>query len=176
MITVMAVICHFGGSICHAFPSGFHSKYYVKLEVKSKNTQFSGSNLQFAPAIDEFKADDFNTVLVTGVTDETENTYSNALDNAISEVLLKYGLQSVKTVSDNLNSEAREEIIVKYEGMVSLPVTVLRTWEHMDGETHVLAYDLKIKFSPIAYPDEWSYLYYKKEMIDNVKDFFSLIF
>ncbi|MBF0118728.1 MAG: hypothetical protein HQK79_07820 [Desulfobacterales bacterium] len=149
--------------------------YYVRLDLKTINGIMSETNLTMSQAYEEFRIEKFNTIKVKGIADSSSNIdlISTAKHNAISNLLIKFGLISVKSKNNYyLSVFAYDEIIVSYEGLISLPLNILNHGYTKDNKNYEI--ELEVIFSPIAFPDEWRYLYLKDKISRTINDLLSV--
>jgi len=137
------------------------SIYYSKLYVQTTNGIITDSGLEMLPARSEFRMEKFSCFQVTGeiTGDTTLDTLTEAKQNAISKILLAHGLKSVKSSRVLINSESRDKTILNYEGVVRIPCRVLEA-DFLENPTN-RGVHMEVWFAPMAFPSEWSSLYWK---------------
>lgn len=149
--------------------------YYVRLDIKYADGTLKESKLLMVPAGAEFRAPHFQLHKADGTTDlrETGEAKSQALHNAIENLLLKYGLKSVSSKETLINYYSSAEIVMSYEGAVKTPLSILKEG-YLPGKEEYRVEILTL-FSPIAFPDQWDNLNRKKRWADffsDIKNFF----
>ncbi len=141
--------------------AGMQSLYYVKLNIIAVNNTISESKLDILPAENEFRIQKFECIRVTGMADgnTTIDIESAAKHNAISKILTRYGLKSIKSKHRIVNTRSRDVVVLRYEGVIKYPINILRQGYTMDHAIYTI--ETEILFSPIPFPDRWSLLYLK---------------
>jgi hypothetical protein len=137
------------------------SIYYSKFYVQTTNGIITDSGLEMLPARSEFRMEEFNCFQLTGeISGNTQlDALSEAKHNAISKILVAHGLKSVKSRRVLINSEAQDRTILNYEGVVRIPCRVLE--EDFSKNYTNPGVSMEVWFAPMAFPSEWSSLYWK---------------
>ena len=125
------------------------------------------------PAEQDYRAETFRCFTITGRSEKNQeqDPVSAASDNALASLLMDHGLKSVSSKKRLLNMIAVDRTVLSYEGMIRYPYEVIHEG-YVEGEG---TYEIKIKvwFSPVAFPDRWSYLYLKKQIKEVLKEWAS---
>jgi hypothetical protein len=143
--------------------------YYIRYDVKSSKNSVIDDNLLMTPAKNEFRAEKFSQIAISGVIsadlNETRILIEKKIkDDALKSVLITKGLKSVK-VKDY-------DTVVSYEGVIITPVKILKK-NYNENQNHY-AYEAMVEFSPIAFPDRWETLNMKYKLKRVVYDFLEL--
>lgn len=143
--------------------------YYIKYDVKSSRNTIVDENLLMVPAKNDFRAEKFSQISTTGVisADPGESKISvekQIRDNSLKTILVKHGLKSVKTKD--------YDTIISYEGVVITPLNISKNTYNEEQSTYL--YEAQVKFSPIAFPDEWGTLDVKHKIKNIFHEFFQL--
>ena len=152
----------------------YELSYYISFDVKTSDGMFNHSNLLMIPAKEEFRLEKFMPVKSEGRSEFNSkiDIKSAAKHNALVNLLVKYGLMSIKSQRNLNNLTSHDEIVMRYEGVVKYPIKILREGYLQD----LSAYDVEIEalFSPIAFPDKWSFLYFKMMLFKTFNKFVSI--
>ena len=143
--------------------------FYVRLDIHSSANRIQNENLIMVPSKNDFRAEKFSQVSVSGVISATpgesnESTQKRIKENALKTILLNNGLKSVKTKD--------YDTVVSYEGVIITPLT-LRKNTYLEERSEYM-YEVKIDFCPIAFPDRWETLNMKHRIKEMAYDFFQL--
>lgn len=138
--------------------------YYVKYNVETENGTFSGSNLSMVPAAKEFRINNFKAIKIKGqsIKDAKTDNISSAKHNAITNLLIRHGLQSITNKKALFNLILREKTVMSYEGVIKHPYKILNQG-YLENESAYYI-EMEVLFSPISFPDKWSYLYIKQKI------------
>ncbi len=121
------------------------------------------------PAENEFRAENFSPIPVSGLVLAGPQESNQTLDNlarkkAFKRLLEQHGLKSVKTHN--------QETIISYEGLISTPITLRISPYNADLTGY--PYTAEIQFAPIAFPDQWDTLKTKFRIKQIFHDFILL--
>ncbi len=143
--------------------------YYIKYDVKSSKNQITQDNLVMVPAKNEFRAENFSLVTVSGAISADPDGSSKSVEgriqhHALKTLLVQSGLKSVS--SKDLDT------VLSYEGVIITPLKIInKTYNEYNNQYR---YDAQIEFSPIAFPNEWESLHRKNKIKDIFSNFFEL--
>ncbi len=139
--------------------SGDQTPYYARFEVKTHNKAVVETSFLMEPASEEFRTEKFELKKIAGKSpyNSKVDIISAAKHDALSRVLTRHGLKSIKTRSVVQDGIPFEEIIITYEGVFRHPFTTLNKGYTTDQ--HTCTIEMSVWFSPIAFPDRWSFLY-----------------
>ncbi len=152
--------------------------YYIRYDIKSSNNRIVDSTLVMVPADREFRAAVFSTLRAGGGTtaapgDSTEQSLARAQENALKQLLEQRGLKSVATRSSVFSGQtAAMETVVSYEGAVVPPIEIVEQG-YLPQKGAFTAVFL-VRFSPIAFPDQWKWLKFKSTLKSIFQDMVSL--
>ncbi len=141
------------------------SIYYVRYDMKSSNNRLVDDNLLIIPAANDFRAENFSLMTVTGeisAAGKASHIDTQIRDNALKTLLVQSGLKSVKTKD--------HDTVISYEGVMKTPFNISRKTYN---NNHI-NYEAQIQFSPISFPDRWKTLGVKDKIKGIIKDFFEL--
>jgi len=143
--------------------------YYIRYDVKSSKNQIIDDNLLMIPSKNEFRAENFSQIFVTGVISTTFENSKTSIekaikDNSLKKVLVNNGLKSVK-IKDY-------DTVISYEGVIITPLNIIHKNYNKDQDNYF--YKVEVEFSPIAFPDKWESLNLKYKFKQMVYDFFNL--
>lgn len=143
------------------------SSYYLRYDILSHRNQLKEERLTMVPVENEFRAENFSLCRIGGHLSLRPGESKPMAEKRVREQTLKSllrekGLQSVKTMNF--------DTIVSYEGVVTPPIRLEMT-ETRGKEFHFRA---GIRFSPLAFPDQWESLQSRHRIKQAVQDFFLL--
>ncbi len=143
--------------------------FYIRYDVKSSKNKIVDAALLMIPAKDEFRAEKFSQITITGVISAhpAGNSVINdktVREDALKTILVKNGLTSIKTKD--------MDTIISYEGAIITPVNILNTVYNKDGDNY--SCEVRVEFSPIAFPDKWETLGMKYKIKKTIYEFFEL--
>lgn len=143
--------------------------YYTRYDIKSTKNQIVTDNLLMTPAKNDFRAEKFSQIFVTGVISATSeesgvSTEERIRNDSLKMILVKNGLKSVKAKD--------QDTVVSYEGIIITPVNIIE--QNYNKEQNNYIYKVQIEFSPIAFPDRWETLHIKYKFKRIFSDFFDL--
>ncbi len=143
--------------------------FYIRYDVKSSKNTIVDAALLMIPAKDEFRAEKFSQITITGVISSHPAggrviNDKTVREDALKTILVKNGLKSIKTKD--------LDTIISYEGVIITPVNILNTIYNKDGDNY--SYEVRVEFSPIAFPDKWKTLDMKYKIKRTIYDFFDL--
>jgi hypothetical protein len=149
--------------------------YYAKLYIQTTDGVITDSKLEMLPAGSGFHTEKFNRFLVTGEATYSTNTdrLTEAKHNAISKILMEYGLKSIQGKRMLFNTMPRDITVLNYEGVVKIPCRILG--EKAASDEPVYRVRMEVWFAPIAFPSEWAFLHFKtvlKNRFHGLMDFF----
>lgn len=143
--------------------------FYVRFDIKSSENKIQDENLIMTPVNNDFRAEKFSQVSVSGVIsaapgESNESVQKRVKENALKNILLNNGLKSVKTKD--------YDTVISYEGVIITPLTFRKNLyiEEQNG----YSYEVRVEFSPIAFPDRWEALNLKNKIKEIVNDFLHL--
>jgi len=143
--------------------------FYIRYDIKSSKNKITDSSLLMIPAENEFRAEKFSQIIVSGVisADSKQNQISiekMVREDSLKAILEKNGLQSVKTKD--------VDTVISYEGVIITPVKILETVYNEDQNNY--SYEVQVEFSPIAFPDKWETLNMKYRIKKTLHNFLEL--
>lgn len=143
--------------------------FYIRYDVKSSKNTIVDAALLMIPAKDEFRAEKFSQITITGVISSHPAggrviNDKTVREDALKTILAKNGLKSIKTKD--------LDTIISYEGVIITPVNILNTIYNKDGDNY--SYEVRVEFSPIAFPDKWKTLDMKYKIKKTIYEFFDL--
>lgn len=148
--------------------------FHIRYDIDTENGQFTGSRLTMTPADNEYRAEDFRLLKITGQSDilpETDSI-SSAKNNALKDLLISHGLKSISSKHGLFNMIASDKSMMSYEGLVKHPFHIIHEG-YLEGQDKYRI-EMEVWFSPVSFPDKWSYLYIKKKMKDAFSDMISV--
>lgn len=152
--------------------------YYIRYDIKSSNSRIVDSTLVMVPADQEFRTAVFSTQRAGGGTtavpgDSAEQSLARARENALKQLLEQRGLKSVSTRSSVFSGKtAAMETVISYEGAFIPPIEVVE--QDYSPRTGSFTAVFLIRFSPIAFPDQWKWLKFKTRLKSIFQDIVSL--
>lgn len=157
-----------------AAPTPVEGIYCARLEQVVVNGVLKESRLTMAPCPEEFRAEDFQAFRVSGraPAGSGPNPVAAAAYEGVSRLLAQKGLFSVISRRTGNSGSVRDEVRVRYEGVVRMPMQEVLSRTLESGETQVEA---TVRFSPLSTPDRWKRLSLKKRFADALS-FFSELF
>ena len=119
------------------------------------------------PAENEFRAENFSLVLIEGVIQADRQTAETdiavmAQKQTLARVLETHGLKSVQAKD--------QATTISYEGVIISPVDITIT--NYDPSVGGYPYTAGVKFSPLAFPDQWQALKYQYNIRQIFNGFF----
>ncbi len=152
--------------------------YYARIDIKYSDNKIEKSNFLMVPAENDFRAENFTSVFIKGTANFSHSIPGISIEtraehNALKCLLEQRGLKSMKSKSSFSNNLQHNEIVMSYEGVVKLPLTIIN--KKMDKQKNICTLSLKIEFAPIAFPDKWSILKFKYK-IKQILNHFILLF
>ncbi len=149
------------------YPDEGINSYYIKHDVKSSKNVVIVDNLLMVPAKNDFRAEKFSQITISGVISAAPGESSESLqkrikENALKNILLNYGLKSVKTKD--------YDTVISYEGVIITPLTLIKNTYLEDQSGYI--YEVRVEFSPISFPDRWEALSLKYKIKEIVNEFF----
>jgi hypothetical protein len=167
--TVLIVLLLSSGAASHSIALSDQTLYHIRYDVETVNGQLTGSRLTMIPAENEYRTEGFEMYRVTGKSDTPPEAdiAASATNNAIKTLLIDHGLKSISSKHSLLNLVSTDKAILSYEGIMKHPCRIVHG-KYLNGEERY-AVTVEVWFSPVAFPDTWSYLYMKH----TIKNFFS---
>ncbi|MEA1969605.1 MAG: hypothetical protein U9N77_15470 [Thermodesulfobacteriota bacterium] len=151
--------------------------FYARFDIKYSNNTIEKSNLLIIPAENDFRAEKFTTMIISGHADySTTNAKTDiktrAKHNAVKALLEHHGLKSLKSKSSKINNFFHNETVMSYEGAVKLPCQIVDvTFDKKHGGCRI---KIKIEFAATAFPDKWRILQIKQKIEQTIDDILSL--
>lgn len=139
------------------------SIYFARYQIQSENGMIVRSFLEMIPASEEFRAERFQRVRVSGTATGMDkiDAESAAIHDAISKLLIASGLKSINSrrymVHSGTGFGSGDVAILNFEGVVRFPVTIQS--KQAGTQNAMYNIDAEIDFAPIAFPTRWSALY-----------------
>ncbi len=151
--------------------------FYARLDIKYSDNRVKKSNFIMIPSDNEFRSVNFTYRLISGTADYAHNDPNIPIEkraehNAIQCLLEQYGLKSIKSKSTYFNNSGHNETVVSYEGLVKLPCKIIK--KKFNKKNNACTITIKIAFSPIAFPDQWSMLKLKYKIQQFINNIISL--
>ncbi len=161
--------------VAAASDTGGDIYYYARLDVATTDGVITETRLSMAPSAETFRTEKFIPIRVMGECETGGRTdiMDCAKHNALSGLLLKSGLKSLKSARNSKNTAVHDEVRMRYEGMVKHPFHILSNEYGQDGKT--FSVEMDIWFSPIAFPDKWSMLYLRNVFIRFFQDLYDAL-
>ena len=143
--------------------------FYIRYDIKSSKNKIADSSLLMIPAKNEFRAEKFSQIIVSGVISADSKQNQIVVEQMVKEdslkaILIKNGLQSVKTKGF--------DTVISYEGVIITPVKILKTVYNENQNNY--SYEVQVEFSSIAFPDKWETLNMRSKLKKIIYDFFEL--
>ncbi len=136
--------------------------YYARFTVTSRNGMITAAKLELLPIETEYRSEGFQCLPITGTA-----ALNSGLDLGVAarhdgliRILTIYGLKSVSAQGRLLNSRGDDQVQMHYEGVFRYPFRI----NAENFEDGVYRLDLAVEFSPLSFPDRWSYLSLKHEI------------
>ena len=146
------------------------NRYYIRYDIKSTGHQIFDAQLTMIPAPEEFRAENFSMSQFSGVLaaepvgESRKALELRAKEDALKMILRTRGLKSV-TSRDT-------DTVVSYEGVVRVPMGL---WlSEYDDAVGGYPFTARVRFSPLAFPDQWGYLGIKRRVTDTIHNLFEL--
>jgi hypothetical protein len=144
-------------------------KYYIRYDVKSSKNRIMNDNLLMIPAKNEFRAENFSQISITGVISAEPGESNPSIEkriknNSLKAALVHHGLKSIK-VRD-------VDTVISYEGVIITPLNILKNTYNEDQSNYF--YEVQIEFGSIAFPDKWEPLNIKHRIKEIFNDFLQL--
>jgi len=151
------------------YPDEGINTYYIKYDIKSSKNTIVNDNLLMVPSKNDFRAEKFSQISVSGVIsaapgESNESAQKRIKENALKNILLNNGLKSVKTKD--------YDTVISYEGVMMTPLTLVKNTYVKEQNGYL--YEVRVEFSPIAFPDRWETLNMRHKIKELVYDFFQL--
>lgn len=162
----------------HAWASQGINCYYIRYDIKSSNNRIVDSTLLMVPANQEFRTAIFSTQRARGGTtavpgDSAEQSLARARENALKQLLEQRGLKSVSTRSSVFSGQtAAMETVISYEGAFLPPIEAVE--QGYSPQTGSFTAVFLVRFSPIAFPDQWEWLKFKTRLKSIFQDIITL--
>ncbi|WP_232364042.1 hypothetical protein [Desulforapulum autotrophicum] len=152
--------------------------YYIRYDIKSSNNRIVDSALVMVPADQEYRTSVFyphraggGTTAVPG--NSAEQSLARAQENALKKLLEQRGLKSVSSRSSVFSGKtAAMETVISYEGAFLPPIEVVE--QNYSPRTESFNAVFLVRFSPIAFPDQWKWLEFKTRVKSIFQDIISL--
>jgi len=143
--------------------------YYLRYDVKSSKNQIIDDNLVMVAAKNEFRAENFSFIPISGEISADSDGSNPSIENriqaqAFKTILIKSGLKSIN--SKDLDT------VISYEGVIITPIKIIKKTFNEIENTY--RFEASIEFSPIAFPDKWESLHGKNKLKQLFSDFFQL--
>jgi len=143
--------------------------YYIRLDHHFFSHKSARARVTMVPAENEFRAEIFSLVLIQGTIKADRQTGETAISalakkQTLARVLQAHGLKSVQSLN--------QTTIVSYEGVIISPVDI--TIATYDPSLEGYAYTASVKFSALAFPDQWASLKTQYKIRQIINDFFLL--
>ena len=145
------------------------SKYHIRLDRHFSSHRSVKTIVTMVPAENDYRAAQFSLVLVDGIVKADRESAATriaamARKAVFTQILESRGLKSIQTLDKNT--------IVSYEGIIISPADIaISTYTPEKGG---YLYTAGVKFSPLAFPDQWESRqrrYHAKKLLN---DFFLL--
>lgn len=169
---VLLVVIILVSSLARA--AGGHTQLFLaRYEIKITDGAIVDTRLIMVPVNTEYRMRGFELLETSGRSafNSEVGTQSAAQHNALSSLLVKHGLRSVRSRTDLANVTAHDEITLCYEGVLRRPFKLIHQGYLEDRATFNI--EMQVWFSPLAFPSEWPYLYKKRMLLDKLQDFIS---
>ncbi len=144
-------------------------QYHIRYDIKSSRNKIVSTHLSMIPAENEFRAENYSLKTASGAISagpaEAEAAVEKRIkEDALKTILISEGLKSVKTRD--------YDTVTSYEGVLTGPVRIIKTTYQPDRE--IYAYEARVEFSPISFPDRWRTLKFKHKIKQGINSFFEL--
>ena len=165
-------LCFTSYSLC--WSSDVNTDYYLRSDVKTENGIIIEANLLMVPADTDFRKKKYIRFVASGKADinARPDPVSAAKHDALNKLVIANGVKSIKSASTSVNSIQHEESILSYEGFIKSPYAVSHQGYTDNGSKYAL--EIEVWFSPVAYPSEWSFYYFKKKLSDITRNVISV--
>ncbi|MBF0226773.1 MAG: hypothetical protein HQK76_15070 [Desulfobacterales bacterium] len=142
------------------------ASYYVRYDMKSQGGIITELDFIMILSEDEFRAEEFTVFYEIGLSEENSKAppESSALHHAITKILVDHGIKTVKNKKNLINFIYSDETILSYAGVIKAPFKIQKKGYLPDSERYKI--EVEICFSPIAFPERWKWLYFKKRIHD----------
>jgi hypothetical protein len=150
--------------------------YYIRYDYKSRNGVVIEGNFLMIPANEEFRYEAFSSYRISGssLSSSKPDPLTAAKNNAFENLLLNNGVKSVNSKSTTQKTTYSDESVLSYEGFIKTPYTIQNQGYTKNGMTYEIVMD--VQFSPMTYPTEWSFGYFKKKLYDTLHNMLSIFF
>ncbi len=141
--------------------------YYARFSIASRNGVIVESKLEMRPTDTEYRMDGFERIQAVGIADPSAglDIASAAKHDAITRILTIHGLKSISATGWMLNALSDDRVQMNYEGVIRYPLRIVEE-RFEDG---LYRSDLEVDFSPLSFPDRWSYLAVKYQFRETVR-------
>ncbi len=146
--------------------------YYVRLDQKIANGTYHTEAMSMIPADEDYRRLAFKTRRITGrvTTESKPEPLTDAIHDAISQLLLQSGTQSVRNKTAKDTQSTHEESVVSYEGYIRTPYRIIAQGYSKNGAEY--SADIEVDFASMAYPKEWTFRF----LIWKIRDGFATLF
>lgn len=150
--------------------------YYARFTIVTINGMVTASYLDLLPVEHVYQVQEFRRFRVSGSSNaaSTPDITSAAQSNAIIQLLTTYGLKSIHGRGRLQNSRADDHVHMYYEGVLQYPLRVIDA--NITGAPARCQMEIEVGFSPIAFPDQWALLSFKRRLRDGIRFFLSLLY
>ena len=153
--------------------------YYMQFNVTTIDGKIVSSNLQMLPVGKEYRAEKFSWFKIEGFAkpdlpkvNQTKDIESIARHDALKQLLVKYGLKSVASTNVTRNNVQTDKTVMSYEGVIKKPYVIINKGYLKELRKYHIK--MSVNFSPIAFPDRWSFLYMKNQFDDTIDSVLSI--
>lgn len=147
---------------------------YIRLDIRTVNGMEVESNLLMLPAKDDYRTTTFSAFNVEGSCpfEAKPDTLSAAKHDAFKKLLTSFGVRSIRNTSETHSTRIHDESILSYEGFIKTPYDIVS--QRYDPEKKIFSIAMEVSFAPLAYPPEWSFLYFKKKLYEVLHNMISV--
>lgn len=153
----------------HAMAFSDQTLYHIRYDVETVNGKLTESRLTMIPSENEYRTERFSIYRVKGASSDNPpetDIVASATNNALKSLLMAHGLKSVSSKQRIFNLVSADKTILSYEGIIKHPLKIIHGGYRKDEGGYAVT--VEVWFSPVAFPDTWSYLY----MVYTIKNFF----
>lgn len=147
---------------------------YIRSDIKVVNGLEIENELLMQPATEEFRQTSFKEYSIVGMSslDAKPDPLSAAKHNAIKSLLRSFGTQSIRNQNVFHNTNTHDESVLSFEGFIKTPYIILS--QGLDKDTQSIKIEMDVFFAPLAYPDQWTFHYFKKKLYDTIRNMVSV--
>lgn len=148
--------------------TGKTSVYYIRLDQKIRNGVYETDSMTMVPADEDYRRLSFKTFVIKGMINAASKTdpLTAAKHDALERLLLKEGIKSIRNKSQRDMDNTYEESVISYEGYIRTPYSIKN--QGYSDNSSTFSVELEVPFTPMAYPPEWTFLYFKTKICNAI--------